>query len=374
MALLDRAIRWLDPGVTLPWRHIDAPNPATTNTVPARIQRQFIESSGSLPLLRTLDVEYKVIKAAQAEWRQSRHSAVALLGAFGAGKTTLLRSIEASRRETPLIHHRFTSRVLGKTQMLSQLSYNLGLSSDEMHLDDLAASLQAGPKQIILLDDCHLLFLRRPGGFVPLDLLLRLIRATDRHILWITTWNIYSWMYLKHVRSLSDHFATVHPISALSQEYMQRMLMDRLSRTGLQVVWPEDEMEAILRAIWAGARGRPSLAQHIFLRSLYPAGDGTYTVQADAIYRPPKQCNVKDSEEAYALDNLIRHTVLTARELASVNHIDETQATAILARTAARGLTVSLEPDYRLNPVYADAIIAYLDSRRATSFREVRAG
>ncbi|MBS1251689.1 MAG: hypothetical protein MAG451_00722 [Anaerolineales bacterium] len=372
MALLDHAIRWLEP-VAAPRRHIAANNSPASDFIPRRVRRRFLTSPSPVQPLHADTAEYQVVDTARAAWRRGQHGAVAFLGAFGTGKTTLLKSIKASLSDLPVLYHNFASRILGEGQLLGQLGCGLGLSPDA-GLDDLAASLQAGPRRIVLLDDCHLLFLRRPGGFAPLDSLLWLISTTDRHVLWITSWNTYSWMYLKSVRGLADHFVLVHPISALARDQMQQTLTDRVDQAALPVVWPKDEEEGIFRTIWTNARGRPALGQHIFLHSLRPAGDGTFTLRADTVCLPPQQCEVTGGEEAHALDNLVRHSALSARELASINHISKTHAAAILARTTAKGFTLCLDPDYRLNPMYADAVVAYLDSRRAISFREVQAG
>ena len=370
--LFSRAITRLGPRWPTLRRYSGAITTVESETVPRWIRQEFLNHPAPFEPLAADCAEHEVVAVAMARWKQGVHSAVAFLGTFGAGKTTLLQRIAASFPELLLTRHRFASRILGETQLLRRLADSLDLPAAG-NVDDLAARLQASPKRVVLLDDCHLLFLRRPGGFAPLDLLLRLIGASGRHVLWITTWNVYSWIYLEYVRSVSDFFATAHTVSPLSPVEMQHMLLERLNHARLEVTWPGDETEAIFRTIWARARGRPLLAQHIFLRSLRATRDGEFLLCADTIYRPPQQCQVKDGEEVYALGNLIRHGVLTARELASINHISEAHATAILARTTAKGLTISLEPDYRLNPVYADAVVAYLDSRRAISFREVEA-
>lgn len=372
MALLNRAVRLLGPVHLSPRWRADVTVPQAMDAVPAWVWQEFQGHLRAFQPLVADSREHQVITATLTRWKQDRHGTVALLGTFGAGKTSLLHRIQATLRDLPVAHHRFASRILGQNQLLQQLADSLGLPPPG-DLDDLAAHLQAGPEQAILLDDCHLLFLRRPGGFVPLDLLLRLVRTTGRHILWITTWNVYSWIYLEYLYRLSDHFAVVHNISPQSQAEMQQMLQARLRQTNLEVTWPADQEEAIFQTIWTRARGRPALAQHIFLRSLCALGDGRFALRAANIYRPPQQCQVKDGEETYALGSLIRHGMLTARELASINHISEAHAAAILARTTASGLTMSLEPDFRLNPIHTDAIVAYLDSRRAISFREVQA-
>ncbi|MFQ5857731.1 MAG: hypothetical protein ACE5LU_19160 [Anaerolineae bacterium] len=371
-AIVDRAARWLGPAYASARGRTHSIARLETNGIFDWGRHPFLTCPRSSEPLAKDGVEYAVVAGALARWEQDRHSNLAFLGACGTGKSTLLRRIEATLDDLPLVHHRFASRILGETQLLQQLADSLGLPPP-CNLDDLAAHLQAGAKQVILLDDCHLLFLCRPGGFAPLDRLLRLMRTTGRHILWITTWNVYSWIYLENLRSISDHLAMVHIISPRSPAEIQRMLLDVLRQINLEVTWSEDETEAIFRGIWTHARGRPTLAQHILLRSLYPAGDGQFTLHADKIYRLPQQCPVKDGEETYALGSLIRHGVLTARELASINHISEAHAAAILARTTANDLTISLEPDHRLNPIYIDAVVAYLDSRRAISFRGVGA-
>ncbi|MFQ5595212.1 MAG: hypothetical protein ACE5HA_13785 [Anaerolineae bacterium] len=371
MALLNRAVRLLGPAHLAPRWHADVTVSQVMDGVPDWVWHDFLVPLRSFEPLVADSPEHKMITGALTHWRQDRPGAVALLGTFGAGKTSLLHRIQVTLRDLPVAHHRFASRILGQNQLLQQLADSLGLPPG--NLDDLAAHLQAGPEQAILLDDCHLLFLRRPGGFAPLDLLLRLVRTTGRHILWITAWNVYSWIYLEYLYRLSDHFAVVHNISPQSQAEMQQMLLARLRQINLEVTWPADQEDAIFQTIWTRARGRPALAQHIFLRSLATLGDGRFALHSANIYRPPQQCQVKDGEETYALGSLIRHGMLTARELASINHISEAHAAAILARTTASGLTMSLEPDFRLNPIHTDAIVAYLDSRRAISFREVQA-
>jgi len=372
MALLGRAVRWLEPAHLAAHWNTDISVSPEREAVPAWVWHEFLAHPHSYERLPDDSPDYQVIRDTLTRWRRDRHGTIALLGTFGAGKTSLLHRLQATLRDLPVTHHRFASRILGQNQLLQQLVDSLGLPAPG-GLDDLAAHLQAGPEQAILLDDCHLLFLRRPGGFVPLDLMLRLIRTTGRHVLWITTWNVYSWIYLEYLRRLSDHFAVVHHIFPQSQAEMKQMLVQRLRLTNIEVIWSADQEEAIFQTIWTRARGRPALAQHIFLRSLSALVDGRFALRAANIYRPPQQCQVKDGEETYALGSLIRHGMLTARELASINHISEAHAAAILSRTTASGLTMSLEPDFRLNPIHTDAIVAYLDSRRAISFREVQA-
>lgn len=374
MTLLHDAMRSLRTIVPQAYGHPNAgmfshPDDAPVETV----AQSFLTAPVQARPLDVESIEHHVLETALARWHRALHSAVALLGPFGAGKSSLIKRIPASRIDLPVRHHQFTCRILGEAQFLNHVTNGLNLPAVET-VYDLASHLQSGPRQVVLLDDCQLLFLRRIGGFVPLDLLLRLITLTSRHVLWVTAWNIYSWMYLENVRNLSDQFAIVHTISRQPLHEMQQMLSERARRAQLRVVWPSDSTESILQQISVNARGRPTLAQHVFLRSLQPTGDGHFTLRPQDVYEPPHHCEVKDQEEVFALANLVRHGPLTVRELASINHITDTDAAGVLARTAAKDLTICVEPEYRLNPVYINAIVAFLDSRRAIAFREVQAG
>lgn len=374
MTLLDDALRGLRIIVpqTYGWPNADAlDRPA--ESLSEVVAQAFLNAAVQPRPLDVESAEQWVLETALARWGRGLHSAVALLGPYGAGKSTFLKRIRASYGDRPMRHHQFTCRILGEAQFLNHLTNGLNLPAvDSVY--DLAAYLQSGSKQVVLLDDCQLLFLRRVGGFVPLDLLLRLITLTSRHVLWITAWNIYSWMYLENIRRLADQFAVVHTVSRQPLHEMQQMLLERARRAQLRVVWPPDTADFGLQQISLNARGRPTLAQHVFLRSLQSTGDGRFVLRAQDIFRPPNHCDVTDQEEVFALANLVRHGALTVRELASINHITESGAAGVLARTTAKELTICVEPEYRLNPVYINALVAFLDSRRAIAFREVPVG
>ena len=311
MAILDWAVRRLGPNQLTSRRQPEFAESPGISPVPAWVQQQFLSCNNPVIPLADTTAETHLIAAAIERWRQEYASSLAILGAFGTGKTTLLQRVQSTYAGLPLKAHRFTSRIVSETQLLHHLADLLGMPPPE-DFNDLAARLQAGPRQAILLDDCHLLFLRRPGGFVALDLLLRFIRASAKHILWITTWNLYSWNYLVHVRSLADHFAKVHTMAPLSLNDLRNMLVSRLERMDFKVTWEADDAEAIFRSIWSYARGRPTLAQHIFVHSLRPNHQDSFELHADQVYRPPQHCFVKDGEDAYALGSLIRHGLLTS--------------------------------------------------------------
>lgn len=83
-------------------------------------------------------------------------------------------------------------------------------------------TLDDGP---VVVDDCHHLYARHVGGFDPLDRFLdRLASASCRVV---TSWNRYSWNYLRAVRDLDDAFRHVVTLPSLSAERIAETIRDR---------------------------------------------------------------------------------------------------------------------------------------------------
>jgi hypothetical protein len=64
-------------------------------------------------------------------------------------------------------------------------------------------------KDVVIMERCHFLALRKIGGFAMLDEFLDFISSSEQ--LFITTWNSYSWSYLSTVRQIEAFFPeTIH--------------------------------------------------------------------------------------------------------------------------------------------------------------------
>lgn len=92
------------------------------------------------------------------------------------------------------------------------------LTSDENLLHGIEKS-----KDIVLVDNCQLLFSRKIGGFEMLDLFLDTAASSDK--LFITTWNQFSWNYLRFLYPLESIFSTRIELPRLGPEELKKMIM-----------------------------------------------------------------------------------------------------------------------------------------------------
>jgi hypothetical protein len=105
------------------------------------------------------------------------------------------------------------------------------LVSDENFLHILEKS-----GDIVLVDNCQLLYSRKIGGFEKLDLFLNTVASSKK--LFIITWNQFSWNYLRFVYPLESIFAVRIELPRLGLEDLKKMVM---ATCEWQMTFTEDE-------------------------------------------------------------------------------------------------------------------------------------
>ncbi len=92
------------------------------------------------------------------------------------------------------------------------------LVSDDNFIDTLEKS-----GDIVLVDNCQYLFSRNIGGFEKLDIFLNTVASSNK--LFITTWNQFSWNYLRFVYPLESIFPVRIELPRLGPEELKKMVM-----------------------------------------------------------------------------------------------------------------------------------------------------
>jgi hypothetical protein len=88
---------------------------------------------------------------------------------------------------------------------------------------------------VVLVDNCQLLYSRKIGGFEKLDLFLNTIASSNK--LFITTWNQFSWNYLRSIYPLESIFSVRIELPPLVPEELKKMVAANLE---WQLTFAED--------------------------------------------------------------------------------------------------------------------------------------
>jgi hypothetical protein len=145
------------------------------------------------------------IQAAIADFEVGKRINVAIIAGLLGGKTTLINEIERLN-----------------------LNRATKITFSEIVRDKKEISLPHDVKRVILLDNCHFLYIRKTGGFDIFYEFLDLISSQNK--IFITTWNLYSWKYLNEAFELGKYFSVQIILPAFEKENLESLILKRYEK------------------------------------------------------------------------------------------------------------------------------------------------
>ena len=155
--------------------------------------------------------EIENIKKTIDDFESGKKTNIAIISEPFAGRTYIFNAIEGMLNER-------ATRIT-----LSSIIKNKGLHLFPETLE-----------KIVLVDNCHLLYMRKVGGFNILEDFLRSITNPDH--LFITTWNIYSWNYLDAVINISNYFPVQIKLQSLNTSELKQIILSRYKKDELNFI------------------------------------------------------------------------------------------------------------------------------------------
>lgn len=136
---------------------------------------------------------------------------VAIIGLPYSGKSTLISAVhDTYKDDTYLVE--YESQITSKRNLLDYRS----------------------SKPIFLMDGCQYLFSRHIGGFSVLDNFLNDVVTSSS--LFITTWNLYAWNYIRRIREVERIFPRTIFIPPLSDTGMRQCILKDYTDAELQFI------------------------------------------------------------------------------------------------------------------------------------------
>ncbi|RXA21890.1 hypothetical protein EQO05_01295 [Methanosarcina sp. MSH10X1] len=163
-----------------------------------------IQQSGDRAFSEILGLRDEIgdIQSAIADFEVGKKVNVAIIAGLLGGKTTLINEIEKLN-----------------LNRATRITFS-GIIRDKEEI-----SLPEDTMRVVLLDNCHFLYTRKPGGFDILYEFLDMISSQDR--VFVTTWNLYSWKYLNGAFEIGKYFPVQILIPSLEKEGIRSLILKR---------------------------------------------------------------------------------------------------------------------------------------------------
>lgn len=283
---------------------------------------------------------------AYAKIDEHKRGSIAIYGEPGVGKTSILRDLESQMREAVegsvvnvvslTVFTKITSRQ-GVFRLLKRL-FRLGEGIRTK--GQLINGINKRARRIIIVDDCHNMFLRQIGGFAAMELFLEVVNLTDSQHAWVLAFDRFSWMYLSRVRKRDHHFGRVLEIEAWTEEELTELIQMRNNTSGLNMSFSElvvthesatddgfnyeviKSSKGYFRLLHEFSKGNPRVALIYWLRSLKLSEDGE-SMQV-TLFHKPSEAIAQGLPDNYwfALTSIAQHGSLGAPEMARIINAD----------------------------------------------------
>ena len=158
--------------------------------------------------------EIGTIQAAIADFEIGKRLNVAIIAGPLGGKTTLSGEIEKIN-----------------------LNRATKITFSEIVRDKKEISLPDDSKRVVIFDNCHFLYMRKPGGFDIFYEFLDMISSQDR--IFVTTWNLYTWKYLNEAFGLGRYFPVQIFIPAFNKEDLRLFILKRYGKN--EIIFASDK-------------------------------------------------------------------------------------------------------------------------------------
>jgi hypothetical protein len=261
----------------------------------------------------------------------------AIPGEAGIGKTTvliqLIDEIEHVFDELLITSATVTDKFDSSQGVLVFIAELFGLDAQPQSREELVDMLNAQASRIVILDDCHHLYMREIGGFAALDTFLEVVNLTDDRHYWVLAFNRYAWSYVNRVRQREHFFGHIEILQPWTDREIQDLIQRRNAEAEMQVSFTDlvvaheegenDFYEIIktangyFRLLHEFSLGNPAVALIYWERSVKLEPDGT--LQVTLFRRPPiRAINQLSDDHLFALTAIAQHGALNPREIAEV--------------------------------------------------------
>ncbi|MBN2526845.1 MAG: AAA family ATPase [Deltaproteobacteria bacterium] len=288
-------------------------------------------------------------------------SSVVVLGEKGVGKTTLLTLLE-QELEGNVIRHSIGQKLKSEKALVAELAGAFGIEDCAPVVGAVAAFLNKGEQRVILVDECHNMFLRTVDGYEAYEAMIRLVNVTSQKVFWVLVFNSFSFAFLNASKRRLHYFRKLHTLPTWSRDDLFDLISKRNRQSGFEIEFDEvlldanrsatgdfeviEGAEGFFRLLWENSGGNPRVATCLWLDALTAIGESKIRV---GIFSESLawELSKMDVELLYTLAAICQHENLSVSELREVLNVSTDFANFAIRFLSEYGLVETKHTDAR---------------------------
>jgi len=325
--------------------------------------------------------EQESLKTALSRFQSGHFSAAVVVGEKGAGVTSMI--------------HRFSNDIPSDLKLIRLEVFESIHTLDELYrlisdkleveiknLDEFANHLNKISKSIFIIENIHMMFLKKIHGFEVLKEITEVISLTSNTIFWVMSCFSYSFDFLCKTIQLSEHFRYEIRMEELSESTMNNIIKERHMVSGFNLSFQPSfrdlkskkygnlaEVDAqkyleeqYFLALNKLSKGNISMALSYWLSSTKEVSGNKLMISPIPQFDLSFLRNLNENS-LYTLSSLIIHDKLKIEALAEVINSDVNKVRRSMQNMMEFGLLKMSEDYFYINPLLYRHCLTILKSK-----------
>jgi len=176
-------------------------------------------------------------KSALEGWEKGLGTNMIVIGERGGGKSSLINLLKAEIESAESLTAEISGTMTESQKLVALLSETLGFEPMNKVEVLIKRIKQMENKKVLFLEGLQNLFLRHINGFEALEKLGLILNETKEQIFWVVSCSRYAWNFLNKALGLEANFAYTLETDRLSEEDIQKVIMNRQENSGYSTAW-----------------------------------------------------------------------------------------------------------------------------------------
>jgi hypothetical protein len=270
-------------------------------------------------------------------WHRSKikENSLIIYGESGIGKSYLLSWMQdelCKFKDLEILNLKISDKIVKKNELQDLLCGILNISEEE----NLEEKIKNWPtKTVVIIDDCHNLFLAKKYGFRAFKYFIDLISVSNSNIFFLVSFNRYSWNYLQNALSVSQYFCYQFRLPRWNDYDIKKLILSKHKKTGFSLTYDslifalgdgnsrkdfEDIEQKFFEMIWSQSRGNPRTASSIWLSSLRKIGEDKLKITLPKITKFSNLINLSD-DQFFIYAAIAKHQKLSLQEILDITEM-----------------------------------------------------
>ncbi len=297
-------------------------------------------------------------------------NSLVIYGKSGMGKSKILQRLQQdfSAKELKIINYKISEKITKKEELENLIQQIFCLQKE--NCESALALENINEKTLVLLDDCHNLFLSKRFGLEAFKKFARLVNSSSDKIFWVCSFDNFAWNYLYNALDITKYFRDSFKIMRWSDFDIRNLILKKHENSGFKMIYDPlifaihaqssnqefaDINKKFFQMLWGQSKGNPRVATMLWLSCLSLVDEKTIKINLPKSSNFASLVNLPD-EQLFIYAAIAKHRNLSLEEIVDCLNISSALALNVVRSGVEKGYLIKENNRYLLAGIWQNEI------------------